>query len=515
MSLIARWGIFLVVFFLHAEAGAVPRPDSIAPSIVKVAVVTSAPDFTAPWQRSGLRRGWGSGVVIDGNRILTNAHVVADQVDLEVRRAGDGRRFSAQVQHVCDSCDLSILTVADDEFFDGAKAIPIGELPKLEQSVRVYGFPDGGDGLAVTEGVVSRIHYGNYFHSGTSLLLAQIDAAITFGNSGGPVITDGKIVGIAMQTIGDTENIAEIVPAPVIRHFLADVADGTFDGFPELGVVAQSLENQALRQIFQITNDSPGVLVTSVSRRGSAIGLIKPGDVILAIDDLPILENNSVELESGLRVTSMYAEHRRQVGDKISVSLIRDGKKVSQKITMQGPNPLVRLGSFSRDPDYRIYGGLVFQELTQRYLRAFRSAPDHLDRFLHDPSFADYELIGAKSAREPRRRHIVVLTGLLPNGLTRGYEVFEDEIVRAVNGAPVESLGHLSSLLDNSTSQLVTLAMERGGVIVLDQTLVRRQTAQMLHRYQVAAERSPPPVVIPTESRFEAPAVPASVEGSR
>ena len=84
-----------------------------------------------------------------------------------------------------------------------------------------------------------------------------------------------------------------------------------------------------------------------------------------------------------------------------------------------------------------------------------------------------------------------MLSGLLPNKLTRGYENFEDEIVYTVNGEPVKDLAHLSSLLDNGTSKLVTIMMERGGVMVFDRAQVQQLTPQVLNRYQVAADRSP------------------------
>jgi S1-C subfamily serine protease len=90
----------------------------------------------------------------------------------------------------------------------------------------------------------------------------------------------------------------------VISHFLADVSDGSFDGFPELGVLVQTVENEALRRHLGMADGSHGVLVTAVSRRGSAHGVIRPGDIILAIDDLPLLEGNMVELEAGLHVDS-------------------------------------------------------------------------------------------------------------------------------------------------------------------------------------------------------------------
>lgn len=460
---------------------------------MKILVVSGPPDFTAPWQRSSPQRGLGSGFVIDGNRVLTNAHMVADQVNLEVQRRGTGRRFSAQVEYICDRCDLAILSVGDDRFFDGVKPLKIGDLPRPKQSVRVYGFPEGGDGLSVTEGVVSRIQFDHYSHSGARMLMAQIDAAINPGNSGGPVVADGRVVGVSMQLLEGAENIGHIVPAPVIKHFLVDVRDGRFDGFPELGVVVQTLENESLRRHLGMQASTYGVLVTAVARRGSTHGFIEPGDVLLAVDDVPILEDNTIELDSGLRIESTLVEHRRQVGDKTRVSLLRGGRKISTTVEMLAPTPLVQLGHFDRVLDYRIFGGLVFQPLTARYLSAFESAPEHLARFMNDPSAADYEVLGGRGAGE-RRRQIVVLTGLLANELTRGYEGLENGIVYAVDGQPVEDLAHLSDLFDHGTNDLVTITMERGGVIVLDRLQSKTLTPELLRRYQVGLDRSPRPL---------------------
>ena len=166
MVVAVRLALLLSLGVPMTALGEGSRADAIASSIVKVHVVTSEPDYAAPWQRSSPVRVSGSGVVIDGKRILTNAHVVADHAHLEVQRGGVGKHYVAQVEYVCDPCDLAILSVADERFFDGVKALRIGELPRSKQPVRVYGFPEGGDGLSVTEGVVSRIQFDKYVHSG-------------------------------------------------------------------------------------------------------------------------------------------------------------------------------------------------------------------------------------------------------------------------------------------------------------------------------------------------------------
>ncbi len=81
------------------------------------------------------------------------------------------------------------------------KPLTFGSLPNVEQKIVVYGYPMGGSTLSATIGVVSRVEHHAYAHSGESFLAVQVDAAVNPGNSGGPALSDGKIVGVVMQVI--------------------------------------------------------------------------------------------------------------------------------------------------------------------------------------------------------------------------------------------------------------------------------------------------------------------------
>ncbi len=65
-------------------------------SIVKIYTVSKNPSYTTPWN-SSISRSHGSGSIISGNRILTNAHVVADETFIEVKRHGDTKKYEAEV----------------------------------------------------------------------------------------------------------------------------------------------------------------------------------------------------------------------------------------------------------------------------------------------------------------------------------------------------------------------------------------------------------------------------------
>ena len=83
------------------------------------------------------------GFVINGQRIVTNAHVVADQTFVKVRKHGSPQKFKAKVQAVGHECDLALLTVEDEEFWEGMRPLDLGGIPFLQEAVAVVGYPQG------------------------------------------------------------------------------------------------------------------------------------------------------------------------------------------------------------------------------------------------------------------------------------------------------------------------------------------------------------------------------------
>jgi S1-C subfamily serine protease len=224
----------------HATAGAAVAADDehLLQSVVKVFTVHSSPNYFQPWQNKPQRETSGSGVVVTapvpgGVGILTNAHVVADQTFVQVRRHGSSVKHRARVHAVGHACDLAVLAVDDRSFWaEGADTphpptpLSLGDVPHLQDQVTVVGFPQGGDNLSITSGVVSRIELTNYAHGAAQLLAIQLDAAINPGNSGGPALgSDGSVVGLAFQNLANADNIGYVIPTPIIRRFLEDVED--------------------------------------------------------------------------------------------------------------------------------------------------------------------------------------------------------------------------------------------------------------------------------------------------
>ena len=220
---------------------AVPaRPNGkIQNSLVRITATEVEPDYRAPWNSGAIGRGVGAGFVIDGQRILTNAHVVSNARYLTVERDGDPNKYPATVLFIAHDCDLALLKVADSTFFKKMTALSFGEIPALESTVSAYGYPIGGERMSVTTGIVSRTDFQLYTHSSIDSHLAiQISAQINPGNSGGPVMQNGKVLGVAFQGYsGDVaQGVAYMIPTPVIRRFLKDIEDGHYDKYVDLGI---------------------------------------------------------------------------------------------------------------------------------------------------------------------------------------------------------------------------------------------------------------------------------------
>ena len=463
--------------------------QSIRGSIVKIIATHNHPDYASPWQLVGIHTVTGSGVIIAGNRILTNAHVVADQTLLEVQREGSGVTHNADVAFVCHSCDLAILTVDDPSFFENAKPLEIDGLPQLQSRVNVYGFPTGGETISITEGIVSRIEVDYYVHSSDRYMLVQVDAAINPGNSGGPAISDGKIIGIAMQALESAENIGYIVPAPIINHFLEDIKDGNYDGFPELDIYVQTIENKALRDTLKLSSNVGGLLVTAVAEDSNVSKLVEPGDVLLEIEGHKIQRDGKVTLQDGLRVESSHLEYVKQVGDSLNLVIQRNGQRKNLSVKLTPRKQRINQKQYDVKPSYFIFAGLLFQPLSQGYLRAH-----HRTNYTLIPYIPAYTLEGYRKSVpdlvKTNRKQTVLLGRVLPDAVNLGYKNMEGMVIHAVNDTPVKDLDHLTQLIENADGEYLKIETDFGNVIMLDLAKARSRNQKILQKYQIYSDRS-------------------------
>ena len=465
-----------------------PRDAAIKDAIVKIYTVSSQPDYFNPWRMSGPQDASGSGCMIAGHKILTNAHVIANHTFIQVRRNGQAKRYKASVLNVSHDADLALLTVDDQTFFTDITPLEFGEFAETQQEVLVYGFPYGGDSLSITKGVLSRVEHQYYTHSSYSLLAGQIDASINPGNSGGPVLVNGKIVGVVMEAYKahQLENIGYMVPIPVIDHFLKDIEDGQYDGFPDLGIMIQEMENPDLKQKYGMAETQTGVFVVHVFPGSRAEGQIQEGDVLLAIAGYPIADDGTVEFRPDERTKYTYYVDIRQLGENVTVDVLRQGKIENLTLTLNQTKEkylLVPLEKYEQMPRYVIYGGVVFSPLTKNLLEQW--GPNW-------PNDAPLELVAELSNwPDENRREVVVALKVLAADVNMGYHDISTWIVSEVNGKKIKDFTEFFQLVTQVTEPYVVFKDERGFQIVLDQQKAEESREKILQTYHIEYDRSP------------------------
>ena len=247
----------------------------------------------------------------------------------------------------------------------------------------------------------------------------------------------------------------DVLPGPVIAHFLKDFADhgedgARYAGFPAAGMEYSPTRDPQLRAYAKLPPEANnrGIYVTSVESRGpAATAGLRPGDVILEVAGQPVdQDGNYLEPLYGRISLSHLLTTKSFSGQTLPVRFSRDGAEqgVDLVLTHRAPEDfLSEPYVIGRPPRYVVAGGLIFEELSRQYLKEWggdwqKQAPQrlvYLDRYQRG------------SNKEGGRRRIVVLSQVLPAASNIGYEDLSYLMVKAVNGHLLASLEDLPRLL--------------------------------------------------------------------
>ncbi|MHC4730532.1 MAG: S1C family serine protease [Planctomycetota bacterium] len=468
---------------LAAPLLAQPDMDKLRASVVQVSIVTQSEDYSRPWQRPRPRRSGGSAFYIGDKMLMTNAHVVSDAKVLRVKRADRVKWYEAHAVFAGHDCDLAVITVDDETFWEGMQPLRIGNRPAMQSTVSTVGYPMGGNKLSITKGVVSRIEMQDYSHSGADVHLAiQIDAPINPGNSGGPVLQDGKVAGVAFQLQFFAQSLGYMIPPSVMRHFLEDIQDGTYDGYPELGVYTANLQNDTLRAYLGVPEGKAGVLVLKPMPYASAVGQLRRNDVLHEIDGIPI-ENDGTIKVNGEFFEFTHVVESKQIGDTVTLTVRRDGKVIEVPIKLKKWD--VRMSpaiAYDERPEYLVYGGYLFVPVATNYLSRARSS-DELTYY-----YRQYYRIVAQEGKT--REQLVVLSRVLPHASTR-YRAYRNAIVALVNGVEPRDFKHFVELVETCKGNLVKVDFEGVNVapLILDKAKIAEVHEKICKRFGVTEDR--------------------------
>jgi len=470
--------------------GSLGVQSNLLRSVIKIFAVRTEPNLSMPWQMKRQYSSTASGFAVAGKRIVTNAHAVAFQTSIRVRKHGCAEKFVARVIGVCHQSDLAVLTVEDEMFWRDVDVLEFGDIPDLQESITVIGYPTGGDSISVTKGVVSRIEETYYSHGNFRLLAIQIDAAINPGNSGGPALSvDMKVVGVCFETLLNAENIGYIIPVPVVKHFLEDVDrnNGSCSGFCDIGIQIQLMESDHIRKAMGMSQEQTGILVNKVYPLSDAINVLQKDDVILSISGSPIGNDGTILFrDGGERVSFRYAILHMFDGDSVSMQVLRNREIIDVTVKVMKPGMLAAIPANQYDviPSYFIFAGMVFQVLTQPYLSSEwgkewqQKAPV---RFVEK---------GLYAAKDKPDQEVVILSQILAADINVTYQQYVPNIVTHVNNVPINNLRHLVELVESNNAAFLRLDLESERVIVLDAQMAASENAEILESHNIPYVKS-------------------------
>ena len=277
--------------------------------------------------QSNIEHGLGSGVVIspDGY-IVTNNHVIDGAVDIRVTMT-DRRILPAKLIGADPLTDLAVIKI------DGVNlpSVPLGDSTQLHpgQTVLAFGNPLGFR-FTVTRGIVSALNRPNPFAADRRSpgQFIQTDAAITPGNSGGPLVNaHGEVVGINTFLVSETGGFSGMgfaIPAQIVKP--------TVDSLIKYGKVSHGYIGIGISDVtpeeakfFHVDNAS-GAVVTQVEPNspGAKAGL-KVGDVITELNGKAVSDAGELQVEVG----------QKQPETTLHLKALRDGNPLDVPVTLE------------------------------------------------------------------------------------------------------------------------------------------------------------------------------------
>jgi S1-C subfamily serine protease len=455
-----------------AMAGSTPAARAAGPedSIVKITSVLRVPNTVRPWTKLNPAEVGGTGVVIDGKRILTVAHLVTYAEEIYVQAGQGGDKVEAKVAAMAPGIDLAVLTIdpAEGEFFDKRPPLPRATgLPRVSARVEVKGFPLGVPTLSTTQGIVSRIEYA-FFDTGSPGLRVQVDAAINPGNSGGPALVDGKMVGLVWGQAG-AENVGYLIPNEEVDDFLKDIADGRYDGKPLPAEQWQTLENEALRAKLGLARPVRGIMVREPRRRDASYPL-QEFDVVTAIGDKAIDNEGMIQIGDNLRLSFLYMVPKLARDGSVPIRVVRAGRTIDGRLPVSRDDDHLIRGYEGKTPSYFVCGSLVFSPVMREAVSTYyRANPGIMGR--NSPLI----IRSGDRVRFPGEELVVVTSPMLPHRMTRGYSEPIGQVIESVNGTRIKNLRHLAETIRDARDEFLTFRFGEDGA----ETLVFRRQAML------------------------------------
>lgn len=295
---------------------------------------------------------------------------------------------------------------------------------------------------------------------------------------------------------GQADSVGYFIPYRIVEHFLDDIErHKQYTGFPTCGFRWQRMESKALRRALGMKPNESGILVKWVSETSDAARVLRKGDIITHVDGISVSNAGTVPFRSGERIGLNFMVTSKFSYASMAVTFLRDGEihEDSYLLPSMADDRLVSVHDAQqhrRQPEYVLFGGLLFQVLSEPFLRAVYGQNWILEAPVR---LIDEYYRGTKT--RAGRSEIVVLAQVLATETTSGYEEEGGSdviILKRVNGAEVNSLRHLADLIDGCSpdTEFLQFELDNMNTLILDRQAAIDEEQSTLSTHCIPAARS-------------------------
>lgn len=420
--------ILCILSFAPARLSA----SELESQIIRVYSHVQRPDYDAPWSSKSTERLSHMGIVVDQNHILVSAFAVTGARHFEAEKLGDNRRYPMRLAFTDHTVNLALLSFSGEKP-PGLRPLAIGGDMSVGGGATMYQGLEG-ESLITSFLRLHEVEVRPLFISGYQVPHYVFELKRNGYGWFEPLIQDKKLLGAAIAQSGTT---VYVLPARIIQRFLNAARRKPYRGFVELGFEIAPLIAPDQRKWSKADAQGPqfGAWVHSIKTSSAFFGKIHEGDVLLELNGTRVSSRGSYEHPRWGRISVLERLNQIAPGDKIRLKVLREGKLLTleakgQSFDAKDEKVAPDLG---QQPDYFIFGGLLFQELSKELLESWGShwrkrapLPYVFEAIYHDA--------------EENNKRLVVLQRVFPIDYNKGYHELEDNFVTEINGRAVHSL---------------------------------------------------------------------------
>ncbi len=408
--------------------------------VVRVISYIQRPDHDAPWRSKRIDEDIHMGTVVEPNRILVSGYAAAYAKHFEMQTVSRSKRIPLKLTFVDYHANLALLEpelsstemkIAPISF---GKDLTVGDAASLltaRQGQKLIDVP-----LRVRDIVLASGAYTTYGMPHYSFKTQERG-----GGWSEPLIKAGRLVGI---TVSKENDLISALPVSVIKAFLKRSRQRPYRGFARLGIHYRPLSSEVMRRYLGAGSVEGGVWVSQVLRHSPYFEKIQPSDILVQVGPYRLDDHGYVRHPLWGTIPFAAVMHEYAVGSVLPLKIVRKGQLVEIAAVLEAydvnwdliPAPL------PGNDEHLIYGGFVFQKLTEAYLRSWgdkwrsRAPEVLLSQWLYH-----------NQRRTDDDKAIIVLNRVLPDEFNQGYDDLKNLVLVSVNNQPVRSFQQLRAAL--------------------------------------------------------------------